>query len=59
MSDVKRMVFLPLDKKHQNYDESNIVVGELVMIVKLDMLGLKLSQESLFHFVVQDYIDLN
>lgn len=58
MSDVKRMVFLPLDKKHQNYDESNIVVGELVIDSETGYAWLKVKSGELIPLRGAGYIDL-
>lgn len=58
MSDVKRMVFLPLDKKHQNYDESSIVVGELVIDSETGYAWLKIKSGELIPLRGAGYIDL-
>ena len=58
MSDVKRMVFLPLDKKHQNYNEADIVVGELVIDSETGYAWLKVKSGELIPLRGAGYIDL-
>ena len=58
MSDIKRMVFLPLDKKHQNYNEADIVVGELVIDSETGYAWLKVKSGELIPLRGAGYIDL-
>ena len=58
MSDIKRIAFIPYDKKHARYTEADIVVGELVIDSETGYAWLKVKSGELIPLRGAGYIDL-
>ena len=58
MSDIKRIAFIPYDKKHRNYTEADIVVGELIIDSETGYAWIKVKSGELIPLRGAGYIDL-